>query len=191
MDRVRKMRIKELFQGIAMGLMDGLITLLGIIVGVGVATNDAKVVIISGLVGGISNSFGTSIGFYTSENAERGQQIEFYKKSKGTRKDLQYIHSHSEIIGSAVLSFIAGAFAIVFPLLPFFLLYDVLTSMISSLIISAMMLFVLGYYIGKINETDRLRSGFKYLFLGIMSSIVAFILGEVLRRFIEGKGGIF
>ncbi len=174
-----------------MGLMDGLITLLGIIVGVGVATDDAKVVIISGLIGGISNSFGTSIGFYTSENAERGQQIEFYKKSKGTRKDLQYIHSHTEIIGSAVLSFIAGAFAIVLPLLPFFLLSDIMASMVSSLVISAMLLFVLGYYIGKINETDRLRSGLKYAFLGIMSSIVAFVLGEILRRFIEEKSGIW
>ncbi|NYZ78518.1 VIT1/CCC1 transporter family protein [Candidatus Micrarchaeota archaeon] len=181
------MRIKELFQGIAMGLMDGLITLLGIIVGVWIATDDAKVVIISGLIGGISNSFGTSIGFYTSENAERGQQIEFYKRNKGTRKDRQYIHSHSEIIGSTILSFIAGAFAIVLPLLPFFLLSEVVASMISSLVISAMLLFVLGYYIGKINETDRLRSGLKYLFLGAMSSIVAFVVGEVLRRFIEGR----
>jgi predicted membrane protein (TIGR00267 family) len=181
------MRIKELFQGIAMGLMDGLITMLGIIVGVGIATDDAKLVIISGLVGGISNSFGTSIGFYTSENAERGQQIEFYRKNKGTRKDLQYIHSYSEIIGSAVLSFIAGAFAIVLPLLPFFLLSDVGAGMISSLVISTMLLFALGYYIGKINETNRLRSGLKYLFLGVISSIVAFVVGEVLRRFIEGR----
>jgi len=170
-----------------MGLMDGLITLLGIIVGVGVATDDTKVVIISGLIGGISNSFGTSIGFYTSENAERGQQIEFYKKNKGARKDLQYIHSHSEILGSTFLSFMAGALAIILPLLPFFLLHDITVSMISSVIISAMLLFILGHYIGKINETDRLRSGLKYVILGIVSSAVAFILGEVLRSFIGGK----
>jgi len=181
------MRIKELFQGIAMGLMDGLITLLGIIVGVGVATDDTKVVIISGLIGGISNSFGTSIGFYTSENAERGQQIEFYKKNKGARKNQQYIHSHSEILGSTVLSFMAGALAIILPLFPFFLVSDIVVSMISSVIISAMLLFVLGYYIGKINETDKLRSGLKYVILGIVSSAVAFILGGVLRSFIGGK----
>ncbi|MCX6775440.1 MAG: VIT1/CCC1 transporter family protein [Candidatus Micrarchaeota archaeon] len=181
------MRIKELFQGIAMGLMDGLITILGIIIGVGIATDDAKVVIISGLIGGISNSFGTSIGFYTSENAERGQQIEFYKRNKGARKNQQYIHSHSEILGSTVLSFMAGAFALILPLLPFFLLQDITASMTSSLIISAMLLFALGYYIGKINETDRLRSGLKYASLGIISSFIAFILGEILRTFILGK----
>jgi predicted membrane protein (TIGR00267 family) len=183
------MRLGELFQGIAMGLMDGLITLLGIIVGVGVATADARLVIISSLVGGISNSFGTSIGFYTSENAERGQQIEFHKKNKN-QKGRRYNHSHSEIMASTLLSFAAGVFAIVLPILPFFFLVDLIMSIISSLIISAVMLFILGYYIGKINETDRVRSGFKYVVLGIASAVVSFVLGEILRHIlIEGQVG--
>lgn len=175
-----------------MGLMDGLITLLGIIIGVGAATSDAKVVIISGLIGGISNSFGTSIGFYTSENAERGQQIAFYKKSKSIRKDLRYIHSHSEIITSTALSFIAGVCAMILPILPFFLVVDVTMGMVSSMIVSIVLLFILGYYIGQINEANRLRSGLKYVFLGIVSAVVAFVLGELLRHMlIEGTLGFF
>jgi len=181
------MQINELFQGVAMGLMDGLITILGIIIGVGIATDDSRVVIISGLIGGISNSFGTSIGFYTSENAERGQQIEFYKKNRGARKNQQYIHSHSEIVGSTVLSFMAGTLALVLPLLPFFLMQNITTCMVLALIISATLLFVLGYYIGKINRTSRLRSGVKYVILGVMSSVIALILGEILRIFMMGK----
>lgn len=182
------MKIRDLFQGIAMGLMDGLITLLGIIVGVGTATNDSRVVIISGLIGGISNSFGTSIGFYTSENAERGQQIAFYKNKKGTRKEGRYIHSHSEIIGSTLLSFTAGVLAMVFPIVPFFLSADITVSMVGSLVVCTALLFLLGYYIGEINESDRLRSGVKYVFLGIMSAAVAFALGELLKHIIiEGK----
>ena len=184
------MRIRELFQGIAMGLMDGLITLLGIIVGVGAATDDAKIVIISGLVGGISNSFGTSIGFYTSENAERGQQIAFYKRKKITGGDGRYINSHSEIIASTFLSFIAGVGAIILPILPFFFLVDVTFSIITSLVISAILLFILGYYIGKINETGRMKSGIKYVILGVASAAIAFVLGELLRHMlIEGKIG--
>lgn len=183
------MRLGELFQGIAMGLMDGLITLLGIIVGVGVATADSRLVIISSLVGGISNSFGTSIGFYTSENAERGQQIEFYKKSKKS-DERRYIHSHSEIMASTLLSFVAGVFAIVLPIIPFFVLGEVMTSTIVSLAISSVMLFVLGYYIGKINDGDRVLSGFKYVALGIISATVSFVLGEVLRHILlEGQLG--
>ena len=82
-----------------MGMMDGLITLLGILMGVGAATGDAQLVIISGLVGGIANSFGTSVGFYTSEQAERGQQIEFYKKKRNVKikETSRYIHSKTEI----------------------------------------------------------------------------------------------
>lgn len=186
------MKIKELFQGIAMGLMDGLITLLGIIIGVGAATSDARFVIISGLVGGISNSFGTSIGFYTSENAERGQQIAFYKKKKNTRKDGRYIHSQSEIIGSAALSFVAGVCALILPILPFFLLEGITAGMVASLAISMVLLFILGYYIGEINEADKLRSGLKYALLGIVSAAVAFALGSLLKHAIfEGRLEIF
>jgi len=180
--------IKHVSQGIAMGLMDGLITLLGIIIGVGAATSDSRVVIISGLIGGISNSFGTSIGFYTSENAERGQQILFYKKRRSKRKDLEYIHSPSEIIGSTVLSFVAGVVALVLPIIPFFLSSNVQLSMVSSLIISVTLLFMLGYYIGRTSETDGVRSGVKYVVLGIASAFIAFILGELLKHIImEGK----
>jgi predicted membrane protein (TIGR00267 family) len=186
------MDIKHLFQGIAMGLMDGLITLLGIIVGVGAATSDAKFIIISSLIGGISNSFGTSIGFYTSENAERGQQIAFYKKKKNSRKGDRYIHSHSEIIGSTGLSFIAGVCALILPILPFFFIADVKISIITSVVISIILLFILGYYIGEINETDKLKSGLKYVLLGIISAGIAFALGGLLKHIlIEGKLEIF
>ncbi|MEM3555321.1 MAG: VIT1/CCC1 transporter family protein [Candidatus Micrarchaeia archaeon] len=181
------MDIKHISQGIAMGLMDGLITILGIIIGVGAATSDSRVVIISGLIGGISNSFGTSIGFYTSENAERGQQIAFYKK-KSARSDLKYIHSSSEIIGSTVLSFLAGVVAHTLPIIPFFLFPSVYVGMIGSLIISIAMLFLLGYYIGKMNETNGMRSGVRYILLGVASAVVAFALGELLKHIImEGK----
>ncbi|MEW6329489.1 MAG: VIT1/CCC1 transporter family protein, partial [Candidatus Micrarchaeota archaeon] len=111
------MNVKEHFQGIAFGLMDGIITLIGILIGVAEATGNAKLVIVSGLVGGLANSFGNSIGFYTSENAERGQQLEFYKDHKGGREK-KYIHSHGEIIASSVLSFLATFSALVFPIIP-------------------------------------------------------------------------
>lgn len=181
------MDIKHVAQGIAMGLMDGLITILGIIIGVGTATNDSRVVIISGLVGGVSNSFGTSIGFYTSENAERGQQIAFYKKSKARKED-KYIHSPSDIVWSTALTFIAGVMAHMLPVLPFLLSESVEVGMIASFLICTLMLFLLGYYIGKTSETNGWRSGVRYVALGIASAVIAFVLGEVLKHAVmEGK----
>ena len=178
------MNIKESFQGAAFGLMDGVTTLLGILVGVAAATGNAKLVIVSGLVGGIANSFGNAVGFYTSEFAERGQQLEFYKDGKKHEK--KYIHSHSEIIASASLSFIASVLALIFPILPFFLISDITTAILICIAISVVILFSLGYYIGKINVHDGLASGVKYVLLGMVSASVGFVVGDVVKHFILG-----
>ncbi len=172
-----------------MGMMDGLITLLGILMGVGAATGDAQLVIISGLVGGIANSFGTSVGFYTSEQAERGQQIEFYKKKRNVKikETSRYIHSKTEIYLETGFSFLAGAAALVFPIIPFFFTIPIFESMAMSFVISIAMLYMLGYKIGQLNNENALRSGFKYMLIGILSSLVALVIGEFLKGVLLGS----
>lgn len=186
--------IKDSFQGVAMGMMDGLITLLGILMGVGAATGDPKLVIIAGLVGGIANSFGTSVGFYTSEQAERGQQIRFYaKKGRAETKEAdRYIHSDTEIYMETAFSFLAGVAALVVPIIPFLLNLPISTAMGASLIISIAMLYALGFYIGRLNRERPFLSGFKYAAIGVISAIVALLIGELLKHIIlENTIGIF
>jgi len=185
--------IKDSFQGVAMGMMDGLITLLGIVMGVGIATGDAKFVILSGLVGGISNSFGTSIGFYTSEQAERGQQLQFYRsKSRKVKEADKYIHSEMDIYLETAVSFIAATLVLILPLLPFFLAIPVTSAMAACFAISILLLYILGFYIGKLHQEDRFRSGVKYVLIGMVSAAIALLLGELLKHLIlENTIGLF
>lgn len=181
--------IEDSFQGVAMGMMDGLITLLGILMGVGAATENPQIVIISGLVGGIANSFGTSVGFYTSEQAERGQQIEFYKKKgrASTKAGDRYVHTPMEIYMETAFSFLAGAAALIFPILPFFLDIPIFESMAASFVISIAMLYMLGYKIGQLNREHAFKSGFKYMIIGVVSALVALLVGELLKGLILGN----
>ena len=174
--------IKDSFQGVALGMMDGLITLLGIVMGVGVATGDARLIIITGMVGGISNGFGTSIGLYTSENAERGQQIEFYKK-KGTKLKAsdKYIHTKTEIYMETLFSFLACVVALIIPISPFFFGIPVVHAMAGCLIIATTMLFLLGFQIGRMNRESPFKNGVKYTIIGIASAIIALLIGEGLK----------
>ncbi len=55
--------------------MDGLIAMLGVVIGVAQATGSTNLVLVSGVVAGIANAFGISIGFYGSELAERGEHL--------------------------------------------------------------------------------------------------------------------
>jgi hypothetical protein len=65
----------EGFQGTAFGVMDGVITILGVVIGVAEATGNATLIVVTGTVAGVANAFGNSIGFYASELAERGEHI--------------------------------------------------------------------------------------------------------------------
>lgn len=71
-----KTGLVEGFQGTAFGIVDELITILGVVIGVAHATDNAMSAVIAGAVAGIANAFSNSIGFYASELAERGSTLE-------------------------------------------------------------------------------------------------------------------
>jgi len=179
------MKISEVFQGAAFGMMDGVILIVGLLIGVSEATANSKMVIVSGLVGGIANAFGNSIGFYTSESAERGEQIRFHKE-RGQKLEDGYVHSHEEVLASSALSFFATILALIFPIAPFFFIADIGTAMIACVAISGIMLFALGAYIAKLNEECWWKSGLKYALLGFAGAAIAYFIGDFLGHWILG-----
>lgn len=173
------------FQGIAFGLMDGLILLLGLLMGLSEATGEARIVIMGGIIGGIANSFGNAIGFYTSESAERGQQLKFYK-GKNTQDVHKFVHSHSDILFSTLASFGATLLSLVLPIIPFFAVPVLGEAMLVSGAIAIVILAVLGYFIGKMNESDGLWSSVKYVVLGLVGAGLGFVVGDFLKHFLGG-----
>ncbi|MEW5955245.1 MAG: VIT1/CCC1 transporter family protein [Candidatus Micrarchaeota archaeon] len=177
--------IEHNFQGIAFGLMDGLILLLGLLMGLSEATGEARIVIMGGIIGGIANSFGNAIGFYTSESAERGQQLKFYKGKK-TRAAHRFVHSYSDILFSTLAAFGATLVSLALPVLPFFAFESLATAMLSSGAIAIVMLAVLGYFIGKMNESDGWWSSVKYVVLGLVGAGLGFLVGDLLKHSLGG-----
>ena len=177
--------LEHYFQGIAFGLMDGLIVLLGLLIGLSEATGEARIVIIGGIIGGIANSFGNAIGFYTSESAERGQQLNFYKEKKA-RASHQFIHSHADILFSALAAFFSTLAALVLPIAPFFALPSLGQAMVLSACIAIIMLAALGYFIGKMSEGNGWTSSVKYVALGFVGAGLGFFVGDVLKHLLGG-----
>jgi predicted membrane protein (TIGR00267 family) len=169
------------FQGIAFGLMDGLITMLGIIMGISTATGDAKLVITAGIIGGIANGFANSIGLYASELAERGQQIQDKKRGKQT-----HIHTMKEIWIASGLAFVSSIVALILPIVPF-MLFPIQQSMIVAFVISSLLLFFLGYEVGRISEEDGLGMGIKYVLAGLFGAVVCFMIGDLLQHWLKGE----
>ncbi|MFH1209696.1 MAG: VIT1/CCC1 transporter family protein [archaeon] len=90
MHRTLKKRIEEqhkkalsLFREFILGGQDGLVNVLGIILGMAIATNDHKIVIIAGLAATFAESVSMGAVAYTSTKAE----IDYYQSEEKREKD--------------------------------------------------------------------------------------------------------
>jgi len=173
-------RVIEGFQGAAFGLADGVICTLGLMVGVAVATWDLKMIIVATVAGGTANALGNSVGFYLSELTERSAQI--HEISEGKNRSA---HTMREVLMSGIFSFVATAFVLALLLTPFFL-----TPMTTALLVSCaeatFVLFLLGFYVGKLSGESPVGMGLRYVLLGSAGAIVSYIVGDVLRLWLTG-----
>lgn len=168
----------EGFQGAAFGLADGVICILGMIVGVAAATNDVRFIIVAAVTGGIADALGNSFGFYLSEMTERGAQIHQISQGKSVSA-----HSMREVSISGILSFVATAFVVVILLVPFFFA----TIPIAVFVASAegiLVLFFLGYYVGRLSHESPIGMAARYVLVGAIGAVLSYFIGEGLRAWV-------
>jgi len=168
----------EGFQGAAFGISDGVICILGMIVGSAVATWDRRIVIIAGLTGGLADALGNSIGFYLSELSERGAQM--HDRNHGGNFD---VHSMREVLMSGIWSFGATALVVSLFLIPFLFL-DVSTSLWIDFIQAIVLMGILGAYVGKLSDESSSCTAVKYAILAIIGAGFSYFVGEVLRTWL-------
>lgn len=168
---LRRIDLVEGFQGVAFGTMDGLITILGVVIGVANATGSSAIVVISGLVAGVANAFGNSIGFYASELAERAEHLH----------ENQHVSSMAEARRSTLLSFLTSLASMAVPVVPFTLLENLQLAMTISLIAALALLFVLGGLVGKLGRENPWRFGLRYVLLGLAGAALSFVVGDILK----------
>jgi len=168
---VKTFDIIEGFQGVAFGTMDGLITILGVVIGIASATENTSAVIIAGLVAGLANAFGNTFGFYASELAERAEHIQ----------ENQRLNSMTETRRSTVLAFTHSVGSTIVIVAPFSVL-GLTTAIFTSLIFASLLLFALGGFVGKFSHASPLKFGLRYVTLGLMGAGLSFVVGEAVRN---------
>ena len=164
-------------EGVAFGLADGIVCFLGIIIGVAEATLDVRLVVITGIVGGIADALGNSIGFFISQSTERGAQIHSLEEHGENVR----VHSHREVWMSGVLSFVATIAALVILIVPFLFL-NLSAALVSTFVIGILVLFFLGRYVGKMGGENPLKTGLKYAALGVAGAVVSYFVGDSLKH---------
>lgn len=211
---------------IILGGQDGLVNVLGVILGVAAATSDPRLVLIAGLSATFAES--VSMGavaytstladadFYESERAreyrhiqdvprlERDEIREIYE-GKGFRGELlerivETITANEDVWVAVMMAeehqltptdrsrafrsaLVVGISAIVgslIPLVPFAFL-PVNESMLASVVVTALVLFVVGAYKARITVGRPYRSGLEMAVIGTASALVGYAVGALLK----------
>jgi VIT1/CCC1 family predicted Fe2+/Mn2+ transporter len=211
---------------IILGGQDGLVNVLGVILGVAAATSDPRIVLVAGLAATFAES--VSMGavaytstladadFYESERAREYRHIQkfphlerdeiraIYAK-KGFKDDLldrivETITANQDIWVAVMMAeehqlspvdrrqawkavLVVGFSAIVgslIPLVPFALL-PVGISMWVSVLVTAVVLFVVGAYKARVTVGQPFRSGVEMAIIGTLSALVGYAVGALLK----------
>jgi VIT1/CCC1 family predicted Fe2+/Mn2+ transporter len=204
-----------------LGSQDGIVNVLGVILGVAVASQDFKIILAGGLAATFAESISMGAVAYTSTTARREFYLAEYEREKReiedvpeqekeeVRKILQrwgvpskelediLIHitmkpkawldimmahelnlspiDEKQAGRSAMLVGIAAIVGSLIPLLPFIFAGNaILMGIIGSLILSALTLFLIGWYKAKMTVGRPHRSGLQMLIIGISSALAGF-----------------
>ncbi len=148
-----------------LGGQDGLVNVLGIILGLSVAATSEHTIIIAGLAAAFSEATSMGAVAYTAARADK-VRIE----TEGEKM----------FLGDAVTVGLAALVGAVIPLLPFFFL-PVSVAVIVSVILSAIALFSLGVSAGKSVGRSKAKSGVEILFIGFLAAFAGFLIGLILK----------
>jgi VIT1/CCC1 family predicted Fe2+/Mn2+ transporter len=153
-----------------LGGQDGLVNVLGVVLGVAAATLSTRVVLIAGLAATFAESISMGAVAYTSAKAAKE-----YSVSIGRKPPQEY----SDPIASGVtvgLASLAGSFI---PLLPFFLL-PVGTAVLWSLVVCTLSLFVAGAAKANLTIGTWWKSGTELAVIGMLAALAGYAIGHVL-----------
>ena len=212
---------------IILGGQDGLVNVLGVILGIAAATSSGPIVIIAGLSATFAESISMAAVAYTSKLAEADyyqselerERWEIEHVPEGEKEEIRALYENlgfkgtvlDDIVGkitsdkkiwlqvmmeqelklepidrkaaipAAIIVGVAAVIGSVIPLLPFFFL-PIKNAIIVSLIISAISLFIVGYY--KAKKTigrQLLKQGIEMMIIGMVSAIVGFFIGSLFK----------
>jgi len=169
-----------------MNAFDGVITILGIILGSKLlGSAEAGQIVAAGVGALIAMGVSGASGTYITEMAEQERKIKELQDAMLTNLEgtiLVKAHREAAVI-SALVDSAAAIFAGLLAITPYFLtVAGYLSEMIafySSLIISLSLLFILGVFLGRVASRSLLFSGLKALGIGCLTLLFLLLLNLI------------
>ncbi len=164
----------------AMNSFDGVLTILGILIGSFVGgIRQANIIISAGLGASIALMVSGLWGTYLTEYAERTRGLKELERStliKLGKTDIGKASKAATII-VALVNGLSPLIAGILVLIPFFLsdFFNILNIYYTSIGIAFLILFALGMFLGKISKESMVKMGFKMILAGVASAALGFL----------------
>lgn len=158
------------------GLEDGIVSTLGVLIGIAIGTKDQTLVILSGLVVIFVESLSMAAGTYLSNKSQQEVSLALAKKSP-----LNYFfrrhHAKLPFKESAFMgvSYVIGG---IISLISFILL-PIQVAVIAAIFTSFIFLFVIGFVKGKIANINPTKSGLEMVLISASASLVGYLVGKL------------
>ena len=162
------------------GAFDGALTVLGIIIGAS-AFGDLeahKVLVVSASFGAaIALAVSSAVGAYEAERVEKKLDIRTIERAMLARLSEEHQEAFRfAAILSAIVHGIAPLIAGLLPVIPFLLL-DARTATVVAVVITLVILFALGAYLGNLVRERVLMTGLRFAAAGIGTALILWLLG--------------
>lgn len=155
--RLEELKHRQLdLRDIILGGQDGLVNVLGIVLGVAAASRDERIIMAAGLAATFAESFSMAAVAYTSSVAK--------------------FHA----IADALIVGVSAIFGSLIPLIPF-AIFPVSSAMQIAAGVSAVSLFILGIYKAKVVGLSLWRSGIEITVIGLAAAAIGYAVGLIFK----------
>ncbi len=173
---------------VALGTMDGILAVMGVtlaasgVAAAGGVALENYVIGLTGLSGGIALSLSNAFGSFIGERAEESRTLReledkmmlsegelddtiIHKQAKRRIYMSMFTHGFSSFIGAFV------------PVLPFLLIADRITALVTTLVACFIALVILGIYLGRVSRESLLKTSVEIVLIGVAISAISFLIG--------------
>lgn len=168
---------------LVMNSFDGALTALGIILGnLLVAVSDARILLVAGLGASIAMGVSGGFGAYLTETAVKKEEMAESESAILEKYDKTII-DEAAVVSSYFVAFVDGFSPFMSALvifLPFIavLLFGIQIQIVYllSITLTASTLFILGAYLGKISQENKVKYGIRMIIAGIITGLLLFLV---------------
>ncbi len=170
-----------------MNAFDGALTMLGIVIGAYIANiKNPSSIISAGIAGSLAMAISGISGAYMAERAERLKKLKTLERAmlKDLRDSIHYRSHRFAMIMASLTDGLSPFLAAMIVLSPFFL---VELSVISwdlafraSIVITLVLLFFMGVYLGKISEENMIVYGLEMVIIGLLTGFICFLASSLI-----------